>query len=237
MGVEDSKKPDSLYQAWVIDPVQTPLNEVVKSLQPSIDYALHSINASDDPYMKSKAKVVAAEAVKSFNPSTGSALPTWVSNQMMRLRRIKRQTQSVTKVPERIQLDNYAIYRAEQEFMDKHDREPDMEELSDAVKLPIKRIEKVRLATRKTPSEGALEGAVSNFETDFENDALEYVYRDADYIDRKILEMKTGYGGNEVMQPKLIAQKLKLTPVQLNRRSMKLTMKIQELTKALEDVA
>jgi DNA-directed RNA polymerase specialized sigma subunit len=187
--------------------------------------------------MKNKARVVAAEAIRSFNPTAGSALPTWVSNQMLRLRRIKRQTQSVAKVPERVQLDNWAIAQAEQEFMDKHDREPDMQELSDAVKLPIKRIEKVRNAVKKTPSEGALEGAVTTFETDFETDALDYVYNDADYIDRKILEMKTGYGGNEVMAPKLIAQRLKLTPTQLTRRSAKLTMKLQEITAALEDIA
>jgi DNA-directed RNA polymerase specialized sigma subunit len=234
--VKDSKSPDTLYQSWATNPQETPFLRVVESVQPTINYTLNSLGIADDPYLKNKARVVAADAIKTYDPSSGANLSTWVSQQMMRMRRLKRQAQAVADVPDRVQVDAYKIHQAEQSFIDKHNREPDMEELSDAVMMPVKRIEKVRNSFRKTPAEGALEGAITSFETDFERDAIDYVYSSADLIDRKIIEMKTGYGGKPAMEPKDIAMRLKLTPTQLSRRSKRLAIKIQDITKALEEV-
>ena len=70
----------------------------------------------------------------------------------------------------------------------------------------------------------------------YSGEAMDYVYRDADYIDRKIMEMKTGYGGGEALPPSVVAQRLNLTPTQLSRRSAKLALQIREIEDALQDV-
>jgi DNA-directed RNA polymerase specialized sigma subunit len=41
------------------------------------------------------------------------------------------------KVPERVQLDAYTISRAEKEFYDKHNREPDVEELAEGEEVIV----------------------------------------------------------------------------------------------------
>jgi hypothetical protein len=49
--------------------------------------------------------------------------------------------------------------------------------------------------------------------------------------------MKTGYGGRyEPMTPNKISAMLGLTPSQLTRRSIKLSLKIQEIEKNLQDI-
>lgn len=87
------------------------------------------------------------------------------------------------------------------------------------------------------PSQGAIGEGFVQSETDFGAEALDYAYKDADRIDRKIIEMKTGYGGKyEPMPPNVIARDLGLTPSQLTRRSIKLSLRIQEIEKNLQDI-
>jgi hypothetical protein len=233
----DSYPINDLYEKWKTDPTPDNLVPVVDAMKPAISHALASLNVSNDPYMRTQAKLVAANAIKSYDPSSGAQLPTWVSQQMNRLRRIRRQSQMVMDIPERTMLDAAAIHRAEQEFMDEHDREPDAVELSDKLGMPVKRIQKVKTSFRKTPTAEAVgEESLAGMDADMMNEAMEYVYHEADHIDRKILEHKTGYGGAEVLSPADTARKLKLTPVQLTRRSARLAMKIQDLEDSLRDV-
>lgn len=230
---------DMLYQTYASAPGPDTLRGVVDALDPAINYAVSSIGAANDNLIKTKARIVAGQAVRKFNPEAGANLTTWVGNQLMQLRRFRRETQMPIKVPERTQLDAYTIMNKEKEFIDMHDREPDLDELADFSKIPAKRIEKVRRSFRKMPSEGAIEaaGGLSQYNTDYTNEAVDYVYREADRIDRKIIEMKTGYGGKyDAMQPKDIAIKLGLTPSQLTRRSAKIFMRMQKYESALEGI-
>ena len=223
------------YDTWKTDPTPDNLRGVVDGLQPSIDHSLRSINAGDDRLLRTRARNLAAKAIQSYDPAGGSALPTWTSNQLMPLRRMRREVQQPVKVPERTQLDAYSLMRAEQELIEKHNREPDIEELADHAKMPRKRIEKIRRQYRRMPSQEALGDSIVQTETDYASEALEYIYKDADKIDRQIIEMKTGYGGKyEPMEPKLIALQLGLTPSQLSRRSAHLAMQVQSIEEALQ---
>lgn len=228
---------DSAYAVYLNDPTPDRLSDVVDHLSPVINYSLSAINEGSNALIKNKAKIFAAEAVKKFNPAAGAALPTWVSGQLMQLKRYKREVNQPVKVPERVQLDAYTLSRAEKEFYDKHDREPDVEELSDYSKIPRKRIEKIRRSFRAMPSQGVIGEGFTQSETDFGTEALDYAYKDADKIDRKIIEMKLGYGGRyEPMQPNKISAMLGLTPSQLTRRSIKLSLRIQDIEKNLQDI-
>ena len=228
---------DSAYTAYLSEPNPDRLNDVVEQLTPVINYNLSTINANSNNLIKNKARIFAAQAVKKFDPNSGASLPTWVSGQLMQLKRFNREVNQPVKVPERVQLDAYSIARAEREFFDNNNREPDVEELADYVKLPRKRIEKVRRSFRAMPSQGAMGEGVTQTETDFGAEALDYAYKDADRVDRKIIEMKTGYGGRyEPMSPKKISTMMGLTPSQLTRRSIKLSLRIQNIEKNLQDI-
>jgi len=212
---------------------------VINSVSPTIHHVLGSIGASGDKHLRSKARTLAAGAVKSYDPTKGAQLHTWVSRQLLPLRRARRFSDSAAHVPEGIQLDAMTLMKAEQAFIDENDREPDILELADASYLPVKRIENIRKSFRPIPSEGAFTnetgdvGIPGQSAPDYSDESVEYVYRDADYIDRKILEMKTGYGGSEVLSPKDTAARLNLTPTQLSRRSTKLALQIREIEDAI----
>lgn len=234
------------YEQWKFDPTPDNKSRVVKELDPLIKSTLHQIGGGSNPHLYSQARLLASKAVDTYSPDHGASLNTWVSQQLMPLRRIRRESQLAVKVPESAQLDAYHLMRVEREFMDKHDREPDLEELADAANMPIRRIEKVRkqfvqLAYDDGVNQDMEEGGspsmqVSYSTPDYETEALDYVYNDSDYADRKIIEHKLGYGGADLMSGEELAAMLKVSPAQITRRSKKLMYRLQQIQKSLERV-
>lgn len=228
---------DMHYQAWKAKPSPESLSQVVKALSPTINYALGAVNASDDPVVRSQAMLHAADAVERYDPKNPNqaSLPTYVSAHLRQLNRLARQQRMPVKVPEKIQLDAYHLHRKSQEFLDQNNREPDVLELADFSGLPVHRIEKVRLHQVTTPSEAA-GVAGSQSEPAYDREALEYIHTGSDHIDRRILEFKTGFGGSPMLPPQEIAARLKLTPSQLSRRSMRLAQRIGETQQRLTNL-
>lgn len=221
------------YEAYRADPSPGNLSAVVEGLKPNIDFALQSVQSYDDPFMRGKARTIAGKAVQSFDPSRGAGLNTWVAQQLQQLNRLRRQSQGPIKMPDRVMLDNMAIAKAEAAFLDEHGRDPDMNELSDRVKLSKKRILDVRRSVKKIPSSAALgdtELASSlQGETDpLLDEAMSYVYDASDLIGRRIMEMKMGMNGLDPVAPNIVAAKLGLTASQLSRRSRTLAETINK---------
>lgn len=227
--------PDTLFANYQTDPSQDNLRTVVRALDPTVNQVLGSINAADDPTVRAEARRIAAESVLSYSPDRGAALPTYVTSQLQQLRRFKRQTQSPVSIPDRLQLDSYHLDRKRKEFIDRHGRDPDMLELSDFSHIPLRRIKKINSATRSMVAEDTID-AVSGTALDFDGEAVDYVYSDSDYLDRKILEHRLGYGGGEQLSLDELAVRLKLSPSQISRKSKRLAWRIQELKTALEEV-
>lgn len=221
------------YDTWKADPTPANLYAVTKSLKPTIDSVLASLGGTGSPDVATRARVVAAKAIQSYDPAYGASLPTWVSQQLRQLTRDVRKSNNTISIPEGVQLDGFTLKQAEQQFVDEHDREPTVNELADMTGLSVKRITDVRNKLKPVATEGAFtdeEGNVGIVGSlpDFDQEAVDYVYNDSDLIDRQILEMKLGYGGHDVLDNAAIMQKLGLTPVQLSRRVNRLTMRIQD---------
>lgn len=228
------------YQKWVMDPTKDNLFNVVTYLKPTITSVLASMGNSS-PDIKARARVIAAKAVNTYNPESGTSLPTWVSSQLRQLTRDIRKSNNVVSVPENAQLDAYHLYRVEQDLIDDLGREPTLEELSDKAAISIKKIKNIRNKIKPVVSEISFESedgssGLNNSGTDYTLDAMDYIYNDSDLKDKQLLEHLLGYGGSKVWDNKTIMQKLKLTPVQLSRRKMRLGKRIQELTDNLESV-
>lgn len=229
---------ENAYDTWKTSRSPEDLHQVVKALEPTIRYSLASVNALEDPVVRAKAILHTTEAVSKFDPTKpGSAsLPTYVSSQLRQLSRAARQSRAIVRMPERIQLDAHKLSQARKEYSDKYGRDPDSLELADFSGIPLKRIEKINRFSYALPAEEQAGDIAGGEEPDWEREAMEYVYHDADHTDRRILELKTGYGGNPTMSPQEIAVKLNLTPSQLSRRSARLAWKINQLRNSLTKI-
>lgn len=222
------------YNQWAIDRRPEHLNATVEFLKPTIDYKLAALGVADNPQMRHQARLMAAEAVKKFDPSMGVVLTTWTQQHLQGMNRFRRENQGPLKVPDRAALDAWTIEKAQQELEDKLGREPDVHELADYTKMPVKRIASVRKATRPVAAQSQMYTEGEDL-ADYLGEALTYVYDDSDTVDRKIIEMTTGYGGATMLPKNQVAEKLRISPAQVTRRTERIAQKLQMLEADLNE--
>lgn len=234
--------PKDAYEVWRAAKTKPNLYNVVKGLEPTIGSVLASMGGGGNPGIRGRARVVAAKAVQTFDPEAGASLPTWVSQQLRQLGRDIRKSNTDIHVPDGVMMDAYAIYRAESELEDELGREPTVEEVSDKAHLSVKRVADVRRKNRRQASESSASGGDEvatvgdGTAVDHYPEAMDYVYRESDTNDRKLMEYTVGYGGAKVLGSKEIMERLRLTPTQLTRRKARLSMRIVEVARNLEEV-
>jgi DNA-directed RNA polymerase specialized sigma subunit len=224
----------SLYDRWRMDPSGDNLNRVVDSMKGTINYKLGSMGVADNPQMRHQARLYAADAVRKFDPASGANLSTWTQSQLQSLQRFRREQQGPVKIPDRAAIDAWAIERSTRELEDELGYEPDVKQVADKSGLSLRRIAKVRQITRPMAADSQMMTEMSDA-PDFLGEALEYVYDGSDRMDRKIIEMTTGYGGSPILQKNQIAQRLGISPSQVTRRTARIGEKLQDLDRELEE--
>ena len=225
--------PKTAYDTWVETQQPSDLLKVVDELRPTIDFRLSALGVADNPQMRHQARLLAAEAVRKYKPDQGTALHSWVQGHLQGMNRFKRENQGPVRIPDRAALDAWTISKASQELEDELGHEPDVKTLADRTKLSVKRIADVRKTTRPVAASAQMyeEGIQLS---DYLGEALEYVYDEADHVDRKLIEMTTGYGGAPVVSKSEAAARLRISPAQVTRRTERIGRKIQALEQDLE---
>ena len=238
------------YDIYKKEPSKQNLNKVVKSLGNTINYSLSANNASNDPLIASKAKLITAKAIKEFDPGYKVSLPTYVSSQLQKLTRVARDLRNPIKLPERFVYESQALKKAEDDFIDEYGREPDLSELSDASGMSIKKISDIRRKSIKQMSESqrfsggedeSEDNQTSIDETaaegpDFLDEAEMYVYNGLDHKEKKVFEHLTGYGSTEVLSPAEISQRFDVSQSTISRLAKKFSKDIKDTYEALEEV-
>ncbi len=228
-------QPDEAYTAWKADPTPDNLNNVVRTLDGPVNYALYSVGDTTNPQLKHQARLFTADAIKTWDPTKGTQLSSWVGSQLQSLRRFKRENTGPVKVPERAQLDAWHLEKTRRTYLDENGQEPDVKQLADASKLSVKRITDVRRSTRPIVAQDAIQDVEQSL-PDYMDEALEYVYDESDATDRQIIEHLTGYGGTQQLPKHLVAARLGVSPSQITRRSERIAQKLQAMEQDLKEV-
>lgn len=227
---------DDHYANWKKQPSPQLMGHVLAGLQPTLNNAISSY-ANGNKALMGKARLLAAGAVRTYNPTKGAKLQSHVMTQLQPLQRHARELQNVTHVPERISMDLYRMNQAKALFQAENNREPSDKELTKLTHMPIRRLNKIRSYARGDVSESMLteddggDQSIMYPGVDKANPEaiwLEYVHHDASPMDQQILEWKTGYNGKPVLSTNEIARKLGLTAGAVSQRSAKLNERIME---------
>lgn len=219
------------YDTWKQTGTAEALGGVVKSLRPIIDGRMAGMGSAREPLLASHAQLITADAVRTWDPSKGAALPTWVNTQLGQLNRVRRNS-SVIHIPERQQLDALRVYQAEAEIRDETGEDPTTEQLADRVRISTRRLAEIRARTRPVIGQNAVEGQP----VEFSDEALDLVYGDGDKLDKLVLEHRTGYRGAKQLNTADLMRRTGLNQFQLARRVMKLNLKVHKMQDDLRRV-
>lgn len=221
---------EDLYITWRKDPKPGNMHALLKAMDPFIHSQVLHLTGSGNPAVKAEAKLLAAEAIRNFNPVKGTKLTTYVGYQLQPLRRVAMKYDRDFKIPEKILQEWSHIKKNETEFESKNGRSPSIAELADHMGLSVKRIAHVKDSVRGVMSEsqlapGAPLGSQSLSQL---SAASEYVYNSLPGADQKIFDMKTGFGGEAPMSVDEISEKLGMHPSSVSQKSADISRKIIE---------
>lgn len=233
---EQRPKVDELYEQWRADPTPDRMQKLVEHYRPTIEGAVKTFASRSGPVVAQRARLLAARAIKSFDPKKGASLKTHLRNHLQALQRMAPGIQDPLAPPERFRAQQMEIAHATDLMSDQLGREPTDEELAEVLKFPLKRVIKVRNRMRSRLPTSAYEEAgdederpdVVGSERTLYDDWEDAVYQDLGPIDRLIMMHRTGYRGAEIMTTNQIAERLKLSPSAVSQRSSRIQRRLDE---------
>lgn len=227
---------EAAYEAWKKQPNPDNMGLLLDKASPVIDSAIKSYGGGNQA-LKPKARRIAIEAFKTYDPKKGAKLSSHLMTQLQPLTRHAREYGQLVKIPERISMDLYKLSQAEQNHQNTYNRPPSDKELADNTGMSIRRINKVRDYRRGETAESALTESDEGDQAimypgvqklDPQSIWLEYVHHDSSPVDQQILEWRTGYNGKEVLSNNEIAQRLGLSASAVSQRAAKLAQRLSE---------
>jgi len=233
-GIHTKQKTTPLqeYISWQEDPSDDNYEKLFEQLKPTVNTALTSFGGGDKT-LKTRANILTAKAIKSYDANKGASLKTHVYTTLQRLKRFNAERGRVVHIPENVRLDNNMIDGFMNEYRDKNRGvDPSIAEISDGTGLSKIKVKRATIQASELPTSfmETEKGDILNFE-DRSEAAIwkDYVYHDLDNIGKKIFEHTTGYMGSKVLPKKEIAAKLKITPAAVSSRINTITKRLQQV--------
>jgi len=208
------------------------MRKLVEALQPTIDKGLYTFGKGI-PSLVGKAKLLAMQAIQTYNPKRGN-LTNHVMLNLQRLQRLAPQVSNVITVPEGLRMHAKVLNDTTKELEDKLGRPPSDQELADHVGLSLKKIEAIRKA-QGAATESAFQGNVAMirggeaFTPDQRNLWVETVYKELPPPQQYILENRFGLHGRPIQTLEQIAKKLGLSVSEVYNQSREIENKLSSM--------
>lgn len=207
---------ESLMNAYKARPDHVNLKSVLDAYDDVITKATEQFSGGyNSPVIKRRAQIMAAKALKEFDPSKGTKVSTHIYNSLQPIRRIAPAMTEAVVVPERVAIDMSKLDSADKELYNFLGRDPSDGELADRTGLSLKRIAKLRKMAmpvnegsfRDMENPDTVEAPGVQGKTP-EQTVIDYVYHDLTPLDQKVMELTSGYGGRPKLEIDEIAKAL-----------------------------
>lgn len=229
-----SNSVDLAYEKWKADQSPENLNGVVQALGPTITSEIQRY-PGPKPLLRSRAKLLATRAVRSYDPASGAKLQSWVVTQMQPLSRYSKNLQPV-HVSDDLYRRSSELNRFATDYELENGVAPSDEELSDYSGVSVAKIRKYRQARPAVTSESQyLEASpdvagstlpatqsVSQVGT-----ASELVYESLSPRDKLIYDHKLGAHGKKELPAAELAKRLGVSPAYISQVSSRIAETIR----------
>lgn len=204
------------WSAWKDKPTDANASALLAQVSPLIHREVQKwAGTLARPLLETEGKRLAMQAFSSYDPAKGAALGTHVVNQLQRMSRLSYANQNVARLPENKMLLYHAYNVAHADLSDASGRPPTIDELSDRLGWPIKKVEEYRRSIgrrERLESGGLFEASDAGLYGEDEQDHLvDFIHHDLAPPQRLMFEHLTGYGGAERLSNQDIQKRLGLT--------------------------
>ena len=213
----------ALWEKWNRTKSPQDLEALLKELDPLISSEVNrKAGTLNRGTLNTQAKVLAVQAIKSYNPTYGTKLSTHVINQLQKLSRMNYANQNVFRVPERNLLQFQTFSVAKENLTDSLGREPTVEELSDDLGWSTKRVTQLRDCADGNELLESNDVPTQIFTSSTHDPRLGYAYHSLSPRQQEIFRRTTGYEGTKRQSGKQIMKSLNITQGQLSYEKTKI---------------
>ena len=223
------------YEKWKVEPTPDNMAQVVQAMDTTINSEIQRYSGSK-PLLRSRAKELAINAVKTYDPTSGAHLRSWVVTQLKPLSRYTQQLRPV-HASEVAMRQAAELNRIHTELADELGHVPTVGELADHTGLSPARINKIRVKVPASMSESQIAVDDEGFAnmpgvtgSDVVGMADEIVYDSLSPRDKMIYDLKTGKHGKQSIPNQEIAKRLGVTPAMISQRSQQIALQIKDLS-------
>ena len=223
--VDKLSEGERAYADWLRDKSSENMSKLLSAYAPTINSEITRYSGPQT-LLRSKAKVLTVNAIKTFNPMSGTRLNSWIVTNLKPLSRYSVQQRDI-HVPEVAARQAAAVDRATNELSDELGREPTDEELADELGISVKRVKSVRSKSVASVTSGKFDESESDdmsmapgvHETDKVPFAQEAVYMDLSDTDKLIFDAATGSHGVSRMPVSEVSARLGISPGAVSQRA------------------
>ena len=209
-----------MWREWKSTNDPQALDNLVTRLNPLIQREVQKWGtAVPRPALESKARILTAQALNTYDPNRGAAVGTHVASRIRKLSRHVYPYQNVARLPENKQLNYNTFQIAQSRLVDNHGREPTTAELSDELGWTQRKIVDFQKSFGRRElreSEGAYYDDDPSGQT-----LVDFYYHGLSPADQRLFEDITGYNGKMTMSNSQLMSKYRLTQGQLSYRKRK----------------
>lgn len=231
---------ESAYADWLRDKSPSNMSRLLDTFAPTINSEIMRYEGPK-PLLRSRARVLAIKAIKSFNPMSGAKLQSWVVTNLQPLSRYGQKQRDV-HIPEVALRQAAEVNRVTEELRDDLGRDPTDDEIADEIGISPKRVANVRKMSVASIPSGQLDevagedgdssiapAVVTPSRLPF---AQEAVYMSLDGTDRAIFDSLTGSHGARTVPARVIASRLGISPAAVSQRASRIAQQISEVANA-----
>lgn len=217
----------TLWREWKQTGRTDKLEALLNRLQPLIYRETSKWQAAvPGPALEAKARLLTAEALKTYDPNRGASIGTHVTSRLRKLSRSVYPYQNVARLPENKQLLYNSFMVAHNQLVDDLGRDPSTDELADHLKWSSKKVQEFHKAygTRELVESS---GATQDFQAAQQPTmggatVIDMFYHGLPADDQMLFKDITGYGGTRELNNTQLCAKYKITQGQLSYKRRKL---------------
>lgn len=224
---------ETAYAEWLKDRSPANMSKVVDAFSPTINSEIMRYSGSK-PLLRSRAKVLAIKAIKSYDPMSGTRLNSWIVTNLQPLSRYSVRQRDV-KIPEIAARQAAEVSRVSAMLKDDLGRDPTDDEIADEIGMSPDRVKKVRSMAVPSVVSGSFDeiegsdgsssapGVYTPSQVPF---AQEAVYQGLSKEDRLIFDHLTGSHGMEMLPANRVAAMLGMSPSAVSQRASGIAQQI-----------
>ncbi len=225
------------YNAWVVSRTPEAMAGLVDAFMPTVNAEIMQYSGSKE-LLRSRGRYLVTQAVKSYDPMSGTRLNSWVVTNLRQLSRYGKRLRPV-RASEAMIRNAAELDSVERRLEDDLGRRPTDEELTDETGWSAKTLAEIRKSSVASVNGGAFgeddegdgaaePGLVRPSSVPF---ATEAVYLSLDDRDKAIFDGKTGMHGKDQVSGESLADMLNLTPAAISQRSSAIGKSIAEMAR------